>query len=94
MVVSFYMSVLFPLVSPGIVLHALGLPLLGVGDFSFMYVYGAVLMSALYALVYLARHRNRLWVYGIWFSLFYMVVLVWQTYYAVLTVRRNHWGTR
>lgn len=94
MVASFYMSVIFPLVSPGIVLHALGLPLVGVGTFSFLYVYGAVLMSALYALVYLARHRNWLWVYGIWFSLFYMVVLVWQTYYALLTVRQNHWGTR
>jgi hyaluronan synthase len=94
MVVSFYMSVLFPLVSPGIALHALGLPLVGIGHFSFVYVYGVVLMSSLYALVYLARHRSALWVYGILFSLFYMFALAWQTYYALLTVRRNHWGTR
>jgi hyaluronan synthase len=94
MAVSFYMSVLFPLVSPGIVLHALGLPLLGVGTFSFLYVYGALLMASLYALVYLARHRSSLWLYGIWFSLFYMFALVWQTYYALFTVRRNQWGTR
>lgn len=94
MVLSFYMSVVFPLVSPGIVLHALGLPLVGVGTFSFVYVYGAVLMASLYALVYLARHRNALWVYGVLFSLFYMGVLVWQTYFALLTLRRNHWGTR
>jgi hypothetical protein len=94
MVLSFYSSVLFPLVSPAIVLHAIGLPLVGVGTFSFLYVYGALLMASLYALVYLARRRNALWVYGIVFSLFYMVALVWQTYYAVLTVRQNHWGTR
>jgi hyaluronan synthase len=94
MVLSFYMSVLFPLVSPGIVLHAIGLPLVGVGTFSFLYVYGAVLMASLYALVYLARHRTALWVYGICFSLFYMFALVWQTYYALLTVRNNEWGTR
>jgi hyaluronan synthase len=94
MVASFYMSVLFPLVSPGIALHALGLPLIGIGHFSFVYVYGVVLMSSLYALVYLARHRTALWVYGILFSLFYMFALAWQTYYALLTVRRNHWGTR
>jgi hyaluronan synthase len=94
MVVSFYMSVLFPLVSPGIALHALGLPLVGIGHFSFVYVYGVVLMSSLYALVYLARHRTALWVYGILFSLFYLFALAWQTYYALLTVRRNHWGTR
>jgi len=94
MVVSFYMSVLFPLVSPGIVLHALVLPLAGWGTFSFVYIYGAVLMSSLYALVYLARHRDGLWIYGVWFSLFYMVALVWQTYWALLTVRQNQWGTR
>lgn len=94
MVTSFYMSVLFPLVSPGIALHALGLPLVGVGHFSFVYVYGVVLMSSLYALVYLARHRTALWVYGILFSLFYLFALAWQTYYALITVRRNHWGTR
>jgi hyaluronan synthase len=94
MVASFYLSVVFPLVSPGIVLHALALPLVGIGTFSFLYVYGAVLMASLYALVYLARRRNALWVYGVWFSLFYMVALVWQTYYALATIRRNHWGTR
>jgi hyaluronan synthase len=94
MVVSFYVSVVFPLVSPGIALHALGLPLIGIGTFSFLYVYGVLLMAGLYALVYLARHRNGLWVYGIFFSLFYMSALAWQTYYAVLTVRRNQWGTR
>jgi hyaluronan synthase len=94
MVASFFGSVLFPLVSPGIAFHALALPLVGVGTFSFLYVYGVVLMSSLYALVYLARRRNALWVYGICFSLFYMVALTWQTYYALATVRRNHWGTR
>jgi hyaluronan synthase len=94
MVASFYMSVLFPLVSPGIALHALGLPLVGIGTFSFVYVYGVMLMSSLYALVYLARHRTALWVYGLLFSLFYMFALAWQTYYALFTVRRNHWGTR
>jgi hypothetical protein len=51
-------------------------------------------MASLYALVYLARHRNALWVYGIFFSLFYMFALAWQTYYAVVTVRQNQWGTR
>lgn len=94
MVASFYMSLLFPLVSPTIALRALGLPLLGLGDASLLYLYGVALMASLYALVYLARHRNWLWVYGIAFSLFYVGALSWQTYYAVLTVRRNQWGTR
>jgi hyaluronan synthase len=94
MVISFYLSVFIPLISPAIVIFAVILPLFGVGPFGYLYVYGAVLMATLYALVYLARHRNSTWVYGIWFSLFYMAALVWMTYYAALTLRRTHWGTR
>jgi hyaluronan synthase len=90
----YYLGVLFPLIAPIIVLKALFLPLLGIGTVSYLYIYGVVLMASLYGLTYLARYRDSLWVYGISFSVFYMTILVWQTYYAVLTVRRNHWGTR
>ena len=90
----FYLGVMFPLVSPAVVFVALVLPLLGHGQFSYLYVYGTGLMALLYGLVYLVRHKSRLWFYGLVFSFFYMAVLVWQTYYALATVRRNHWGTR
>ena len=73
---------------------ALVLPLLGVGEFSYLYLYGTTLMALLYGLLYLVRYKTSLWFWGLAFSIFYMVVLVWQTYYALLTVRRNHWGTR
>jgi len=90
----FYLGVVFPLVSPAVVFIALVLPLVGLGDFSYMYIYGTTLMALLYGLVYLVRHKTSLWFYGLAFSIFYMLVLVWQTYYALATVRRNHWGTR
>jgi hyaluronan synthase len=90
----FYLGVVFPLVSPAVVFVALVLPLLGLGEFSYMYIYGTTLMALLYGLVYLVRHKTSLWFYGLAFSIFYMLVLVWQTYYALATVRRNHWGTR
>ncbi len=90
----YYSGVMFPIIAPLIVLNAVVLPLFGFWPFSYLYVYGALLMSGLYSLVYLAFSRNRLWVYGILFSFFYMLVLVWQTYYALFTVRQNHWGTR
>ena len=90
----FYLGVMFPLVSPAVVFSALVLPLAGIGAFSYLYVYGTILMALLYGLLYLVRFKNRLWVWGLVFSVFYMVVLVWQTYYALATVRRNHWGTR
>jgi hyaluronan synthase len=90
----FYLGVTFPVVSPLIVFNALVLPLLGYGSVSLIYIYGSILMATLYGLCYLARYRNGLWIYGILFSAFYMLVLVWQTYYAMCTVRKNHWGTR
>ena len=90
----FYCGVMFPIIAPFIVLNAIVLPLLGFWPFSYLYIYGAMLMAGLYSLVYLAFYRNSLWVYGISFSVFYMLVLVWQTYYALFTVRQNHWGTR
>lgn len=90
----FYVGVLFPVVSPLIAFQNLVLPFMGYGSLSILYIYGAMLMAAIYSLCYLSRFRNGLWVYGIFFTFFYMFVLVWQTYYALLTVRRNHWGTR
>jgi hyaluronan synthase len=90
----FYLGVIFPFVSPAVVFIALVLPLLGAGSFSYLYAYGTFLMALLYGLVYLVRYKRGLWIYGLAFSFFYMVVLVWQTYYALATVRRNHWGTR
>lgn len=90
----FYVGVAFPLISPLVVGHALFFPLLKGQMISLQYIYGTSLMAALFGLVYLARFRNRIWIYGIAFSFFYMLVLVWQTYYAILTVRKNHWGTR
>ena len=90
----FYLGAVFPVISPFVAFNALVLPILRSGTVSYLYIYGATLMAAMYGLYYLARCRSRLWVYGILFSFFYMFILVWQTYYALLTVRRNHWGTR
>jgi hyaluronan synthase len=91
---SFYFGLLFPLVAPIVVFQALVLPWFTGEPFSMVYVYGATLMAALYGLIYLARHRNGLWIHGLSFSFVYMTTLVWQTYYALATLRRNQWGTR
>ena len=90
----FYFGVLFPLISPIVVANALILPILHGKPMSFQYIFGTTLMATLFGLVYYARYRTRIWVYGILFSFFYMFVLVWQTYYALITLRKNHWGTR
>lgn len=90
----YYLGVIFPLLAPAIVMSALVIPLLGAHPLSYVYMYGALLMAGLYSLVYLVRFRDGVWVYGVLFTLFYMLILVWQTYYALITLRKNHWGTR
>jgi hyaluronan synthase len=41
-----------------------------------------------------SRRSDALWLFGVAFAFFYIVVLVWQTYYAVCTSRTAKWGTR
>ena len=91
---NFYLGILFPFAAPVVVFGALVLPLFTSAPVSTLYVFGALLMSSLYGVIYLARHRNRLWMYGIAYAFVVMFVLAWQTYYALATVRRGHWGTR
>jgi hyaluronan synthase len=53
-------------------------------------------VAILYGLYYelKLRPRDGLWIYGVLFVFFYLVFLVWQTYYAILTSRTSSWGTR
>jgi hyaluronan synthase len=94
---AIYVGMILPLIAPITALRAvvwhpvvegLGAPLL--------YVVGIYSMALVYSLTYavMKRRFDALWLYGIAFVLFYLVVLLWQTYYAILTSRSSSWGTR
>jgi hyaluronan synthase len=61
-----------------------------------VYILGLYSTALLFGLYYEAANRrgDRMWFYGVGFVFFYVAVLVWQTYWALLTARRNDWGTR
>jgi len=61
-----------------------------------VYALGVYAMAVAYGLYYVLRRPtySSIWVYGIVFCFFYLVFLLWQTYYAILTVRTSAWGTR
>lgn len=86
-------SVIFPLVAPVIVAHTLlvrgqgGIP-------PMMWVVGVYAMALVYALYFKVLTRSADWWTGIGFSGLYATVLLWQTYYAIATLRRTLWGTR
>lgn len=88
------LQILISLISPLCVTLLLLLPLVGFGHFSPIYAMGILLVAILYGLVYLMRFRDGLWIQGVLFQFLYSILLAWQNYYAFLTVRRNHWGTR
>ena len=91
---AFYTAVLLPLISPFIIaLNFVYRPIF-LNQLPLYYTLGFVLISFFYSLYYLVNRPNRKWIYGVYFCLFYMAVLSWQTYYAIFTSRKNHWGTR
>jgi hyaluronan synthase len=88
-----YLGCIFPWVAPIVVLHSVWFRAVGVGSPLF-YIVGAYVMAVLYSLYYAIVRRSPLWWHGITFVAVYMAFLVWQTYYALATIRNTSWGTR
>ena len=90
-----YAAILFPFCAPFVVLHAfLGNVGNGVNDGLWFYLIGTYAAAVLYSLYYFYRRRSGLWHHGVTFIAVYMSVLVFQTYWGVVTIRDNRWGTR
>lgn len=90
-----YASILFPLVSPVVVVHAVYLRLAtGTNEGLWFYLIGTYSMALLYSLYYAFRREPGMWHHGLTFVAIYMSVLVFQTYWGIATMRDNRWGTR
>ncbi|MEW5758356.1 MAG: glycosyltransferase [Candidatus Omnitrophota bacterium] len=92
--ISFYVGIILPLISPLIVFNAFILKPLVYRQLPFYYATGIGLVAFFYCFYYFLKRPNSKWIYGIYFCLLYVCTLSWQTYYAIFTSRRNHWGTR
>ena len=90
-----YASIAFPFMAPWVVLHAVGGRLLGgrPGGLWF-YIIGTYAMALLYSLYYAFKRHDGLWFHGMTFVAMYMTVLVFQTYWGIVTMRDTRWGTR
>ena len=89
-----YASILFPIFAPFVVLHAVLNALSGNADTFWFYAIGSYAMAVLYSLYYAFVRRDGLWFHGLTFIACYMTVLVFQTYWAIFTMRDTRWGTR
>lgn len=91
----YYVSVIITLFSPLIAFRAMVYLPFVEGSFNWVpYLLGLFLVYAFFGLVYQYHTRSARWYYGFAFALLYVFFMSFQNYYAVLTVRRNHWGTR
>ena len=94
-VLAYYGSVLITIASPLIAFRALlYLPFTGGGISYAPYLIGLLLVYALLGLIYHFFTQEKHWYYGMAFAMMYVFVLSFQNYYALLTVHKNHWGTR
>lgn len=91
---SFYAGAFCSLVSPLMVLRATVFSFIVPDTVVAYYVVGLILLGASQCLfVYLIRPSSR-WLLAMLLVASQVVLMGPQTYYAILTMRKNHWGTR
>ncbi|HKP89319.1 MAG TPA: glycosyltransferase family 2 protein [Thermoleophilaceae bacterium] len=92
-----YVGILLPLVAPAIAVRTVvWMPLVEHQGAPVVYMLGVYTMALAYGLYYAVRHTrsDTLWIFGVVFCFFYLVFLLWQTYWAMFTARTAEWGTR
>lgn len=92
--ISFYISTLCSLLSPLMVFRAVYLEYTEPYFPVMHYVLGLLLMALSMGLYTLLRRPALKWLTGTAFVATQLFIHGPQTYYAILTVRKNHWGTR
>jgi hyaluronan synthase len=94
MSLSFYLGTILTLVAPAIVLRVMVWYPYTTHEFPAFYLFGLLLMSVIYGAYYNVYIKDRKWLYGVVFTFFYTLLLIWQLPYAILTIRDPRWGTR
>ncbi|MGV9713237.1 glycosyltransferase family 2 protein [Gordonia sp. NPDC003424] len=94
MAAMFYLGFLLPFMAPQVLFRAFVVQPTFASQLPYWYLGGVTLMSLIYGLYYWLHKGDPHWYRGIYFTVFYTVILAWQLPYAVLTIRDSKWGTR
>jgi hyaluronan synthase len=92
-----YLSIVLPLIAPVAALHSIFWGAIAHdGSLPLIYIAGIYSLAVVYSLYFVLFQENYsvIWMYGILFVFFYLAIMLWQTYYAIVTCRTAAWGTR
>lgn len=91
---SFYASSIISVASPAMAARVIYQAAHGEASMLLPYMLGLLLIGFLQSLYFLHRRPSPHWLLGMLWMASALLVTGPQTYYALLTVRKNHWGTR
>ena len=91
---SFYASSIISVASPAMAGRVIYLAVQGEASMLLPYMLGLLLIGFLQSLYFLHRRPSPHWLLGMLWMASALLITGPQTYYALLTVRQNHWGTR
>lgn len=94
MAVFFYIGLVVPVLAPAIVIYNLVIAPVMYHLFPTTFLIGLLMMSLMMSFAQLFFRRSSTWLYGLWFCVFYVVVLLWQMPVAWFTFWKSTWGTR
>lgn len=94
--IAFYAQLMFPIIAPILIIRiCVWLPIHNSDMLSpGIYLLGTVMIGLMFSAYYLFWKSDRYWIYGLYFTVYYLIFLVWQMPYAIATQRDNRWGTR
>ncbi len=92
---SFYIHFTFPFLGPILALYVLHFSITAHNPLIFLlFVFGFILIGFIFSLfVKLYRNADNFFIMPL-FSILFVFVLIWQMPYAMLTLKKVHWGTR
>ena len=92
--VSLYMGLLVPIIAPLVVCYNLIYVPLTYRVFPTTFILGMISMAVLMSACQSLLRRSTTWLYGIWFCIYYEMILLWQMPIAWFTFWKSTWGTR
>ncbi len=92
---AFYINFSFPIVGPILAGNVLIRSITTHNPLLFVvFMFGFLLLGTVFALFVRVYFGAETWIYMPLFSLLFILVLIWQIPYALLTLRDTRWGTR